>query len=342
MGTREASHAGSWYEDDPVQLSSQLNEFLGRVPDTLDESSLPVSGARVIIAPHAGYTYSGPCAAWAYKSLDLSAAKRVFVLGPSHTYYLHGCALSTFHKYETPFGDLVVDRATVDELSRTGRFSTMPARREVEEHSLEMHLPYLWKRLEQTFGTGSNEYPPIIPILVGDGSAEEEESFGQILAPYVKDTENVFIVSTDFCHWGSRFRYRPQYKNGLIRNPDASGSPGSPDSGGVLKVQPILEDHVDASDVPAIHEVIKMLDDMAMDAVRTGVHGDFYKTVQDTQNTVCGRHPIGVVMAALEVLARDGLEDGKGRFKFIQYQRSSLVQRVSESSVSYASAYAVA
>ncbi len=51
MGTREASHAGSWYEDDPEELSAQLDEFLGRVPATLDDSSLPIPGARVVIAP---------------------------------------------------------------------------------------------------------------------------------------------------------------------------------------------------------------------------------------------------------------------------------------------------
>jgi hypothetical protein len=51
MGTREASHAGSWYEDDAGELSSQLDNFLGQVPAALDEHSLPVPGARVIIAP---------------------------------------------------------------------------------------------------------------------------------------------------------------------------------------------------------------------------------------------------------------------------------------------------
>jgi hypothetical protein len=51
MGTREASHAGSWYEEDPSELSQQLDEFLARVPETLDNSSLPIPGARVIIAP---------------------------------------------------------------------------------------------------------------------------------------------------------------------------------------------------------------------------------------------------------------------------------------------------
>ncbi len=51
MGTREASHAGSWYEDDAEELSTQLDEFLDLVPTTLDDSNLPIPGARVVIAP---------------------------------------------------------------------------------------------------------------------------------------------------------------------------------------------------------------------------------------------------------------------------------------------------
>jgi len=51
MGTREASHAGSWYEGDPEELSSQLDEFLHRVPAKLDDIQLPIPDARVIIAP---------------------------------------------------------------------------------------------------------------------------------------------------------------------------------------------------------------------------------------------------------------------------------------------------
>ena len=62
MGTREASHAGSWYEDDPDQLSSQLDEFLKAVPETLDGSNLPVPGARVIIAPYVGSPTPGSLA----------------------------------------------------------------------------------------------------------------------------------------------------------------------------------------------------------------------------------------------------------------------------------------
>ncbi|AEO60163.1 hypothetical protein MYCTH_2309073 [Thermothelomyces thermophilus ATCC 42464] len=334
MGTREASHAGSWYEDDPEELSSQLDDFLHRVPAELDFTPLPIPGARVIIAPHAGYSYSGPCAAWAYKSLDLRSAKRVFILGPSHTYYLRGCALTTFDKYETPFGDLVVDKPTTSELRKTGRFSDMPARREVEEHSLEMHIPYLWKRLEQTFGTDVSKYPSIVPILVGNASEQEEKSWGELLSPYLKDPETAWIVSSDFCHWGSRFSYRPEFHKGVVRDLDNKDDD--------LKVSPDWAQAAADPERPEIHEVIKVLDQMAMDAVESGAHSEFYKVIRETRNTVCGRHPIGVTMAALETIAKEGgTNAGKGKFRFVQYQRSNLVKKERDFSVSYASAYAV-
>ena len=290
---------------------------------------------------HAGYSYSGPCAAWAYKALDLRSAKRVFILGPSHTYYLRGCALTTFDKYETPFGDLVVDKATTSELRQTGRFSDMPTRREVDEHSLEMHIPYLWKRLEQTFGGDGSKFPPIVPILVGNASEQEEKSFGQLLSPYLSDPETAWIVSSDFCHWGSRFSYRPEFHEGVIWDLDKPKTQGTKHE--VLQVTPDWSGAAADPEDPEIHEVIKVLDDMAIDAVESGAHSAFSKVIRETHNTVCGRHPIGVMMAALESIAKDGLggAKGTGKFNFVQYQRSNLVKTHWDFSVSYASAYAV-
>ena len=229
-----------------------------------------------------------------------------------------------------------MDKATTAELKRTGRFSDMPARRDVGEHSLEMHIPYLWKRLEQTFGTDSGKYPTIIPILVGDGTEEQEQAYGQLLAQYLKDPTTAWIISSDFCHWGSRFAYRPIFDNGKIRNLDADHRDKHP------KLQPGWEQLVGNPDNLKIHEVIEMLDKMAMDAVESGAHHEFYHVIQQTQNTVCGRHPIGVIMAALGVLTKDQRpEDGRGKLKFVQYQRSNLVEKAWDFSVSYASAYAI-
>lgn len=271
---------------------------------------------------HAGYSYSGPCAAWAYKALDLSKAKRVFVLGPSHTYYLRGCALTKFAKYETPLGDLAVDEDVVEQLRGTGKFQDIPSRADVDEHSLEMHLPYLYKRVAQTFASEA-EYPTIVPILIGDNKGTEEKEFGKLLVPYMKDPENTFVVSSDFCHWGLRFSYTAYAPGGQVGQLQSLGRKTPRPTG------------------PPIHESIKQVDHLAMDAVESGDHDRFVDNLSHTKNTVCGRHPIGVVMAALEELAREKPEEGKYRFKFVQYQRSSLVEDVNDSSVSYASAYAI-
>lgn len=74
-----------------------------------------------------------------------------------------------------------------------------------------------------------------------------------------------------------------------------------------------------------------------MDAIETGKHDTFTQELKTTGNTVCGRHPIGVVMAGLEKLE----VEGKGKFKFVRYERSSDPEDYTDSSVSYASAYAI-
>ncbi|KAI0021147.1 MEMO1 family [Xylariomycetidae sp. FL0641] len=320
-GSRDASHAHSWYDGDEHSLSAQLDDFLAKVPNTINDSSLPVPGARVIIAPHAGFSYSGPCAAWAYKCLDLSKAKRIFLLGPSHTYYLDGCALTKFAQYETPFGPLTVDAAVVQKLRDSGKFHDIPSRGDVKEHSLEMHLPYIYKRITQTFP--SHSHPTLVPILVGDNNEREEKAFGELLAEYLEDPENAFVISSDFCHWGDRFRY-------------TAYCPGCD----VQKVTSLTHKSPTPTD-PPIHESIKALDESAIEAIKSGLHKAFVTNLKLTNNTVCGRHPIGVMMAAMEFVAAGGAEEGKLKFNFVQYQRSSLVEDYSDSSVSYASAYAV-
>jgi AmmeMemoRadiSam system protein B len=195
------------------------------------------------------------------------------------------------------------------------------------EHSMEMHLPYIYKMLSQSFKSAA-EYPPLIPILVGNTSASAEKSYGEILAPFLADPTSVFVVSSDFCHWGLRF----QYTYYLPESPSLAATEG----GYSLKRRERNPTN------PAIHESIGRLDKLAMEAIETGKHDNFLDNLKETGNTVCGRHPIGVVMAAIEVLEKEAKAGGgKGRFKFVRYERSGDVEDISDSSVSYASAYAI-
>ncbi|KAF5702132.1 hypothetical protein FGLOB1_9763 [Fusarium globosum] len=320
--TRPAEKAGSWYKDKPARLRDELQSYFTAVPESLDGAVLPIPGARVIIAPHAGYKFSGLCAAWAYKTLDLSRAKRVIVLGPSHTYYLEGCAATTFEKYATPFGDLEIDTELARELEDAVAMEPMDRTGEVNEHSLEMHMPILYLRCQETFDS-PDKFPKIVPVLVGSNNRREEKAIGRALLPYLRDPENAFIISSDFCHWGAHFSYLPY-------SPTKSPS----DLTRLRKEDP-------KPNGPPIHETIRVIDEAAMDAVKSGSHDAFLDTLKQTRNTVCGRHPIGVVMAALELIRQEDAFQDKGRFDIIKYDRSNLVEYPSEMSVSYVSGYAI-
>ncbi len=77
------------------------------------------------------------------------ARKRIFLLGPSHHFYLSDCALPppSLERYATPLGNLRLDAATLASLRATGRFARLAPRDDEAEHSLELHLPYIRKML---------------------------------------------------------------------------------------------------------------------------------------------------------------------------------------------------
>ncbi|CAL5870105.1 uncharacterized protein PFLUO_LOCUS4340 [Penicillium psychrofluorescens] len=368
MQPREASHAGSWYSDSTRTLTHQLDQWLAQVPDTMaNVGSLPVPGARVIIAPHAGYSYSGPCAAYAYKALDLSKAKRIFVLGPSHHHPLSTLALPQLTSYYTPLSseplpldtELIAHLLNTPATKSTGSkvsFTTMTRSIDEDEHSIELHLPYIHRLLQLQYpNTPTAQYPPLVPIMVGSTSAATEQAFGSLLAPYLADPSNAFVISSDFCHWGLRFRYTyyvPQAPKPSLQLPlssDVLPQPGM-DADDVLQTIDSVSaghelqrrDRVSAQE-PAIYESISAFDIATMAAITTGSTKVFLDIIDRTENTVCGRHPISVIMAAMESVAasQPPATDKQGRFHFLRYERSSEVVDVADSSVSYVSAFAV-
>ena len=193
MSKRRASHAGSWYSSRRADLSAQLQSWM-------DQADVSCGGARAIIAPHAGYSYSGPTAAWAYRHINPEGVRRVFVLGPSHHVHLAGCALTRCIAYQTPLGELPIDQPLCAELLATGDFETMDLSVDEEEHSIEMHLPYI----QQVMG---DQPFTLVPILVGALSQASQSRYGEILAPFLGNAQNLIIISSDFCHWGKRFRF---------------------------------------------------------------------------------------------------------------------------------------
>lgn len=178
-----------------------------------------------------------------------------------------------------------------------------------------------------------------MPILVGATSQQSERRYGELLAPYLADPSNVFVVSSDFAHWGSRFRYT-YYE-------PSSSAPGADNVASLEQNAYELKSRDPAPTTPPIFESIARVDMRCICACEGGDPFKWWEVLERTNNTICGRHPIAVVMCGLEKLRKEkevqtpSQDPWLGRFKFVRYERSSDCVRVKDSSVSYASAFAV-
>ncbi|KAM7535719.1 hypothetical protein Aperf_G00000097553 [Anoplocephala perfoliata] len=267
MSARRAAHKNSWYSGSREELEKQLSDWLAK-------ATYSQGPARAIIAP-----------------------KRIFVLGPSHHFYLDTCAISEADVFETPFYNMHIDNEVRKDLLATGKFLSLDIRRDEEEHSLEMQYPYLAKVMESR----TNDFT-IVPIVVGSLSSSDERAFGELLAPYLADRSNLFVISSDFCHWGSRFSYT----------------------------------YYDES-LGDIWESIENLDHKGMKLIENLDAQGFSNYLNEYGNTICGRHPIGVLLQSVQALQRkdSGLRPS---LKFVQYAQSSKCRKMRDSSVSYAAA----
>ncbi|MDX1681593.1 MAG: AmmeMemoRadiSam system protein B, partial [Phycisphaeraceae bacterium] len=138
--TRPAAVAGTFYPADPEALRRQVHDYLDGAPDTPDAAT-----PRALIAPHAGYDFSGPIAGSAYRQLGDAARnyRRVLVIGPSHRHPFAGLAVPDANAFETPLGSVPVDTEAVDAIqSACDDVVTLDAAHD-REHGLEVHLPFL-------------------------------------------------------------------------------------------------------------------------------------------------------------------------------------------------------
>ena len=229
---REAYHAGSWYQADPTKLNATLTNFISTAQNDLPASSSTTAGLlpRGLIAPHAGFRFSGPTAAYAYISLSEALQKSwrgtVIVLHPSHHVYLDGCAISGATSILTPLGNIKVDEALRAELLDTREFTIMSKETDEKEHSGEMQYPFIQKALldskedDDDEGTSSQKLR-ILPIMIGNVSTHQEEHYGKLLAPFLSRGDIFTVISSDFCHWGRRFGYTPTSPPNHIKTPSS-------------------------------------------------------------------------------------------------------------------------
>lgn len=177
---------GSFYPADPTTLREDARRFVEAAATPPSEGKL-----RAIVAPHAGYVYSGPIAGTAYRTLRDSreSPERVLLLGPSHRVAFSGIALPSHDGFRTPLGELEIDpdlRRLAARLPGVQEFDEAHAR----EHSLEVQLPFL----QVVAGA-----PRILPLVVGSATPDAISNIVRSVLDEHPDT--LVVVSSDFSHF---------------------------------------------------------------------------------------------------------------------------------------------
>jgi len=180
---RAPAVAGTFYPGQPERLKRTVVDLLDRATT---EAQATVRG---IIAPHAGYVYSGPVAAEAFASLRSAASRfrRVVIIGPSHFMRFSGLAAPSQEAFATPLGEVPVDRGAISELDDAGLVvvDDVP---HAPDHALEVELPFLQKIFGEI---------PVVPLLFGMVSPAVVTS----ALAHLWTRETLLVVSSDLSHF---------------------------------------------------------------------------------------------------------------------------------------------
>jgi AmmeMemoRadiSam system protein B/AmmeMemoRadiSam system protein A len=188
---RPMAVAGSFYPADPKELGSMLDGFLAKAAPP------PLQNVVAISAPHAGYIYSGPVAAYSYALLKGRKFDRVVVIAPSHYEAFNFSSVYDGDAYLTPFGQVPIDKAFAAKLAKasptiklSGVGHTPSA--DHPEHSVEVQLPFLQRVIGQF---------QLVPIVMGNQDYDNCRALGVALAKLVQGTNTLIVASSDLSHY---------------------------------------------------------------------------------------------------------------------------------------------
>ena len=184
MTSREPAVAGSFYSSDADRLRQDVEQLLGQA----DLRSFVTPKAMIV--PHAGYVYSGPVAAAAYRLLAplRESIRRVALFGPAHRVYLDGMAIPASDSFRTPLGTVPLDATAIQQISELPGVCVSEIAH-AQEHSLEVQLPFLQMTLEAF---------RLIPIVVGRCPSDQ---VARVIDALWGGPETLIVVSSDLSHY---------------------------------------------------------------------------------------------------------------------------------------------
>ncbi len=183
MNIRKSVVSGSFYPDKKEELLKYINQF-----NSFKTNNETFENIKAIIVPHAGYIYSGFTANLAYKLASNKKIKRVIVIGPSHRVYLKGASVALYDEYETPLGNLKIDKEFSQNL--IDKYDFLDFNVECEfEHSTETQAPFIKHYFENV---------QLVEIVYGEINYED---LSKVIDEVLVDSDNFVVISTDLSHF---------------------------------------------------------------------------------------------------------------------------------------------
>lgn len=199
-GVREPAVAGRFYPGRAEQLARDVDGHVAAARAVLRDRAASASSSRAgpvevgqlvaVIAPHAGYVYSGPTAGFAFASIDPQEVDRVVLLGPAHFVAVDGIGLSTASAWRTPLGEVPLDADIADDLAREFDVVVPADDAHGPEHSLEVQVPFLQRVLDDGWR--------LVPLIVGVDLPVEVSA---VVSSCAALPRTLVVVSTDLSHY---------------------------------------------------------------------------------------------------------------------------------------------
>lgn len=188
---RKSPIAGSWYSSDPHKLAVEIDQYMqmAALPKTAGE-------LKGIIAPHAGYRYSGATAGYSFRAIADNNYDVVVILSPYHAYHPADILYSQHSQYSTPLGTIPIDQKDLAEVRRFMDLETGISSAGIsddQEHSLEIELPFLQRVLKTPF--------TILPFMIRFMDPDSAIKVASIIQQVISTKKALVVISTDLSHF---------------------------------------------------------------------------------------------------------------------------------------------
>ena len=183
---RGSPHAGTWYPGTDKELNAKLEDYLSNARSKVHGEIL------ALISPHAGYMYSGPVAAFAYKTVEDKDFDDVIVIGPSHYHGFLGASVDTMAGRITPLGKVEFDLSLARKIIKYNKKITNDPRAHIEEHSVELQIPFLQKVLKEF---------KVIEIVMGSHDYDVCEILSDAIVAATEGKKILVVASSELSHF---------------------------------------------------------------------------------------------------------------------------------------------